>query len=87
MRTTALLLLMVGMAALSIAGCSAHSSTVLRDGSGAGQVIYRVSEETAFTTALEAYAALFPKKSVDDIDVGTTRTNERGPVTGGTIAC
>lgn len=54
------------LAALSITGCSAHSTTLLRDGLSTGQVIYRISEETAFTVALEAYAVLFPKKSVDD---------------------
>jgi hypothetical protein len=36
-------------------------------------VIYRVSEETAFTTALEAYAALYPNKSVDDVVEGRRR--------------
>ena len=61
------------LAALSIIGCSAHSTTLLRDGPSAGQVIYRVSEETAFTTALEAYAALFPKKNVDDVVEGHRR--------------
>jgi len=53
-------------------------------------VIYRISEETAFTVDLEAYAALYPTKSRDDIvdgrvDVATTRTNGRGPATGGII--
>jgi len=66
-------LLAVGMfAALSITGCSAHSTTLLREGR-AGQVIYGVSEETAFRTALEAYAALYPKQSVDDIVDGGRR--------------
>jgi hypothetical protein len=36
-------------------------------------VIYRISEEQAFTIALDAYAALYPKKSVDDIVEGTRR--------------
>jgi hypothetical protein len=60
-------------AALSITGCSAHSTTLSRNGSGTGQVIYRVSEEMAFTTVLDAYAALLPKKSVDDIVEGHRR--------------
>lgn len=67
-------LLAVGMlAALSITGCSAHSTTLLWEEPNARQVIYRVSEETAFTTALEAYAALFPSKSVDDVVEGSRR--------------
>jgi hypothetical protein len=36
-------------------------------------VIYRISEETAFTTALDAYAVLLPKQSVDDIVDGNRR--------------
>jgi len=47
------------------------------------QVLYHVSEETAFTTALEAYAALFPSKSVDDVPgrptPGYMRTSGPGP--------
>jgi Short C-terminal domain len=54
-------------------GCSAHSTTLLKDDSSSGQVIYRVSEETAFMTALEAYAALYAKKSVDDVVEGQRR--------------
>jgi hypothetical protein len=61
------------LAALSITGCSAHSTTLLWDEPNARQVIYRVSEETAFTTALEAYAALYPNKSVDDVVDGRRR--------------
>jgi Short C-terminal domain len=64
----------VGMlAALSLVGCSAHSTTLSWDEPNARQVIYRVSEETAFTTALEAYAALHPNKSVDDVVDGRHR--------------
>ena|SRR5215831_1529606 len=67
-------LLAVGiLAALSITGCSAHSTTLLWNEPNASQVIYRVSEETAFTTALEAYAALYPSKSVDDVVEGRRR--------------
>jgi hypothetical protein len=60
---------------LLIAGCSwsAHSTTLVREGSSAGQVIYCISEETAFTTALDAYAVLYPKQSVDDIVDGDRR--------------
>lgn len=61
------------LAALSITGCSAHSTTLSWDEPNARQVIYRVSEETAFTTALEAYAALYPSKSVDDVVEGRGR--------------
>src|SRR5437660_8120059 len=69
--------LMVG--ALLIAGCgpftlSTHSTTLSSDGTNAGQVIYRISEETAFTTALDAYAVLLPKQGVDDI----VERNRRG---------
>ena len=59
--------LLLTLAALTITGCSAHSTTLMWDEPNARQVIYRISEETAFTTALEAYAALFPTKSVDDV--------------------
>lgn len=40
---------------------------------GKSGVIYRISEEQAFTTALEAYATLLPKQSVDDIVEGKWR--------------
>jgi hypothetical protein len=74
MTVTSLRLLAVGMlAVLAITGCSAHSTTLLWDEPNARQVIYRVSEETAFTTALEAYGALFPSKSVDDVVEGSRR--------------
>lgn len=43
------------------------------DEPNARQVIYRVLEETAFTTALEAYAYLYPKQNVDDIVEGGRR--------------
>ena len=57
------------LGALLITGCgwSTHSTTLSKDGSSVGQTIYRISEETAFTTALDAYAVLFPKQSVDDV--------------------
>jgi len=67
-------LLAIGIvAAFSITGCSAHSTTLLWDEPNARQVIYRVTEETAFTIALEAYAALYPNKSVDDVVEGGRR--------------
>ena len=65
--------LMAETALMGGCGWSSHSTTLSRDGSRAGQVIYRISEETAFTTALAAYAALYPKQSVDDIVDGTRR--------------
>ena len=58
--------------ALVATGC-ATSGTTLRPDQGGTQVIYRVSEEKAFTTALEAYAVLTPKQSVDDIVDGNRR--------------
>ena len=73
MRTRLALSALLTVAALSIIGCSAHSTTLLWDEPNARQVIYHVSEETAFTTALEAYAALFPSKSVDDVLEGRHR--------------
>jgi hypothetical protein len=36
-------------------------------------VIYRISEERAFTIALDAYALLLPKQSVDDVVDGRRR--------------
>jgi hypothetical protein len=56
------------------AGCSAsaHSTSLVRVGIE-GQVLYRVSEETAFSTALEAYAMLYPRQRVDDIVEGHRR--------------
>src|SRR5689334_13715054 len=62
----------VAFLALGAAGCTA-STTLTRPDQGAGQVIYRISEEKAFTIVLEAYAALLPKQSVDDIVVGLRR--------------
>lgn len=57
--------------ALVAAGCTA-STTLARRDQGEGHVIYRVSEEKAFTIALDAYAVLLPKQSVDDV-VGPRR--------------
>jgi hypothetical protein len=57
---------------LVVTGCSAASTTLARPG-WTGQVIYPVSEQQAFVTALEAYATLYPKKSVDDVVEGKWR--------------
>jgi hypothetical protein len=59
--------------ALAATGCAVSSTTLVRHDQGAAQVIYRISEEQAFTTALEAYAVLTPKQSVDDIVDGQRR--------------
>jgi hypothetical protein len=60
------------LAGLVVTGCSAASTTLALPGQQ-GQVIYRVSEQQAFVTALEAYAALYPSKSVDDVVEGKWR--------------
>jgi hypothetical protein len=59
--------------ALASAGCSSTGSTLARPGQEGKQVIYRISEAQAFTTALEGYAALYPKQSVDDVVEGSRR--------------
>lgn len=64
---------MVALVALTATSCATHTTTLVRADSGEGQVIYRVSEEQAFTIALEAYAILLPKQSVDDIVEGNRR--------------
>jgi hypothetical protein len=51
-------------AALPLPGCSTHNTTLAR---GDGQVIYRVSEEQAFTMTLDAFAEVLPKWSLFDI--------------------
>jgi Short C-terminal domain len=61
------------MLALAAAGCSASMTTLTRPDLGGAQVIYQISEERAFTTALEAYAVLLPKQSVDDVVEGSLR--------------
>src|SRR5437899_1154741 len=73
MSWTRLWLPVLTLAALSMTGCSVHSTTLLRDEPNARQVIYRISEEQAFMTALEAYAVFTPKQSVDDIVDGQRR--------------
>jgi hypothetical protein len=55
------------------AGCASSSTTLVRPDLGAGQVIYRISEEKAFTIGLDAYALLLPKQSVDDVVGGRRR--------------
>jgi hypothetical protein len=66
------LVVAAGVLALTAAGCASARTTLARP-DGTGQVIYRISEEQAFTVALDAYAALYPKKSVDDIVEGNRR--------------
>jgi hypothetical protein len=63
----------VGLMALVATGCATSSTTLVRPNQGEGQVIYRISEELAFRTALEVYAVLYPKQSVDDIVDGKRR--------------
>jgi hypothetical protein len=59
--------------ALTATGCAVSSTTLARPDQSGSQVIYLISEEQAFTTALEAYAVLTPKQSVDDIVDGRRR--------------
>jgi hypothetical protein len=54
------------LAALPVVGCSTHNTTLVQDGR-AGQVIYRLSEEQAFTTVINAYAEILPNQGLDDI--------------------
>jgi hypothetical protein len=61
---------LIGLAAT---GCASSSTTLVRSDGSAGQVIYRISEEKAFTIALDAYAQLLPKQSVDDVVDGRRR--------------
>jgi hypothetical protein len=61
-----------GSMLLTLTACSS-AATTLNQPQRTGQVIYRISEEQAFTTALDAYAALYPKQSVDDIVDGKRR--------------
>lgn len=65
-------LVAAALMALVAAGCTASTTLVRRD-QGEGQVIYRISEEKAFTVALDAYADLLPKQRVDDIVDGLRR--------------
>jgi hypothetical protein len=60
------------LAALPIVGCSTHFTTLVRE-SDNQQVIYRISEERAFTTVLDAYAETLPKQSLYDITAGSRR--------------
>jgi hypothetical protein len=57
---------------LTASGCASTGTTLIRPGDQ-GQLIYQISEEQAFTIALDAYAALYPKKSVDDVVEGNRR--------------
>lgn len=66
-------LVAAALMALVTTGCATSGTTLVRPDQGGSQVIYRISEEKAFTTALEAYAVLTPKQSVDDIVDGNRR--------------
>jgi putative oligomerization/nucleic acid binding protein len=57
----------LAMIVLAVAGCASSSTTLVRPDLGTKQVVYRISEEKAFTIALDAYAHLLPKQSVDDV--------------------
>jgi hypothetical protein len=65
----------VGVALMTLiaTGCATSHTTLVRPDLNGQQVIYRISEEQAFTTALEAYAVFLPKQSVDDVVDGTRR--------------
>ena len=65
-------LVAAALMALVAAGCTTSTTLVRRD-QGEGQVIYRISEEKAFTVALDTYAVLLPKQRVDDIVDGLRR--------------
>jgi hypothetical protein len=53
-------------------GCVMHTVTS-GDSDVAGHTIYRLSEEEAFTTVLDIFAAEMPKQSVDDVVEGKYR--------------
>jgi putative oligomerization/nucleic acid binding protein len=63
-------ILLIGLVAT---GCASSSTTLVRADGSAEQVIYRISEEKAFTIALDAYAQFLPKQSVDDVVDGRRR--------------
>ena len=65
--------LTAGLIGLLATGCATSSTTLARPDHGEGQVIYRISEAQAFTIVLDAYAALLPKQSMDDIVEGGRR--------------
>ncbi len=69
--------------ALAATGCASSGTTLTQPNRPGSQLIYHISEEQAFMTALEAYAALLPKQSVDDVVEGTRRgynaDQRRGP--------
>lgn len=63
----------IALFGLLVSACATSSTTLARPDLGAKQVIYRISEEKAFTIALDAYARLLPKQSVDDVVDGPRR--------------
>jgi hypothetical protein len=74
MISTRVALVSLVLAALPVAGCSTHNTTLVDRGTG--KVIYRLSEEQAFTMVLAVYAEVLPKQSLDDISSGTRRGYE-----------
>jgi len=64
---------MAVLVGLSVTGCSVSMTTLARPDLGGAQAVYQISEEQAFTTAVEAYAILLPKQSVDDVVDGSRR--------------
>ena len=68
---------MVALVGLAVVGCASSSTTLGRPDLGPGQFIYRMSEEKAFTSALDSYARLLPKQSVDDVVEGRRRGYKR----------
>src|SRR5262249_16385793 len=59
--------------AMMATGCASSGTTLVHSNYGAGQVIYIISEETAFPIAVDAYGGLYPNQSVDDIVEGNRR--------------
>jgi hypothetical protein len=55
----------------ALAGCT-HNTTLVRRGPGDGRVIYRLSEEQAFTIARGVFAELLPDRKLFDI-IGNRR--------------
>jgi hypothetical protein len=66
-------LVAMALMVLTASGCASSGTTLARPDQGDVHVIYRISEETAFTVALDSYATLYPNQSVDDIVDGPRR--------------
>jgi hypothetical protein len=54
------------VSAFALVGCSSHNTTLRRE-STQQQIIYRIPEEQAFATAVDAFAEILPKQSLYDI--------------------